>query len=190
MLSSEFMDFQIPCDCGQVLTVTEGSAGSQATCTCGRQVAVPSLGGLRQLAGLPAPRPIPEVVIEQLLLAGALPPHHNCVHCGMATANTLTIRVECERVWRRKSGESGLGGMMGLFISAWLLGPIAFLFREKTELHEFGRDKIYALPLPICADCRPMVSNDLAVWVSLERVPEYRRLLEKFPEAKVDVVAG
>lgn len=188
MLSSGFMDYQIPCGCGQVLTVTEGSAGSQATCACGRQVAVPSLGGLRQLAGLPAPRPSPELVIEQLLLAGALPPHHNCVHCGMATANTLTIRVECERVWRRKSNSS-LAGMIGLFLSA-CLGPIAVWVGGKSEVHEFGRDKIYALPLPICADCRPMVSNDLAVWVSLERVPEYRRLLEKFPEAKVDVVAG
>jgi hypothetical protein len=35
-----------------------------------------------------------------------------------------------------------------------------------------------------------MVSTELAVWASLERVPEYRRLLEKFPEARLEVLSG
>jgi hypothetical protein len=81
------MDYQLPCTCGEYLTVTEGSAGAQVKCVCGRIMTVPSLGGLRELAGEPAHQPAPEIVVEQMLLAGALPPNRNCVHCGLATAN-------------------------------------------------------------------------------------------------------
>jgi hypothetical protein len=123
-----------------------------------------------------------------MLLAGTLPPDRNCVHCGVATENLLKIRVECERAWRRGS-DSSLSGNVGLFLAA-CLGPIAWLFRGTDEVHEFGRDKIYDVPLPICPSCRAMVSTELAVWASLERVPEYRRLLEKFPEARLEVLSG
>ena len=182
------MDFQIPCDCGKVLTVTEGSAGTEVTCACGRNVRVPSLGGLRQLAGIVVPHPAPELVIEQMLLAGTLPPDRNCVHCGAATTDLLTVHVECERAWRRGS-DSTLSGNIGLFIGIFLK-PISFLLRAGDEEQVFGRDKIYDLPLPVCPSCRAKVSDELAIWTSLRRVPEYRRLLEKFPEAKVEVLPG
>ncbi len=41
------MEFQVACDCGNVLWVSEGMAGSSTTCSCGRTVAVPSLSALR-----------------------------------------------------------------------------------------------------------------------------------------------
>jgi hypothetical protein len=180
------MDYQLPCTCGEYLTVTEGSAGAQVKCVCGRIMTVPSLGGLRELAGEPAHQPAPEIVVEQMLLAGALPPNRNCVHCGLATANVVNIQVECERVWVHKSGGYGAAAFFALFISWWFAG-IALLFRDK-EVHEFGRDKIYALPLPVCPECRPMLNGGKAAKASLARVPEYRLLLEKFPEAKIDVL--
>src|SRR5213593_2963195 len=111
------MDYQLPCTCGEYLTVTEGSAGAQVKCVCGRTVTVPSLGGLRELAGQPAFQPAPEIVIEQLLLAGELPPSRNCVHCGLETANVVTVQVECERVWMYKSGGLGLATFLALFVS-------------------------------------------------------------------------
>src|SRR5262245_41381266 len=180
------MDYLLPCTCGQSVTVTEGSAGAQVKCVCGRTLTVPSLGGLRELAGEPAHLPAPEIVIEQMLYVGALPPDHRCVHCGLETADVVTVQVECERVWIHKKGGFWLTLFFGVFFS-WLFALIAMLARDK-EVHEFGRDKIYALPLPICPKCQPMLTGVEAARASLARVPEYRRLLEKFPEAKIEVL--
>jgi len=180
------MDYLLPCPCGQSVTVTEGSAGAQVKCTCGRTLTVPSLGGLRELAGEPAHLPAPEMVIEQMLYVGALPPDHRCVHCGLETADVVTIEVECERAWIRKKEGFGATLFLWLFVS-WWFALIAMLARDKG-VHEFGRDKIYGLPLPICPQCRPMLTNREAARASLVRVPEYRRLLEKFPEAKIEVL--
>jgi len=42
------MEFSVPCECGQHVTVSEGTAGTDVICRCGRTVHVPSLGNLRQ----------------------------------------------------------------------------------------------------------------------------------------------
>lgn len=42
--------FLLPCECGNQLVVTPAQAGRRIDCDCGRVVAVPTLGGLRQLA--------------------------------------------------------------------------------------------------------------------------------------------
>jgi hypothetical protein len=44
------MEYQLPCECGQMITVSEGSAGATIPCGCGRSVKVPSLSDLRLLA--------------------------------------------------------------------------------------------------------------------------------------------
>jgi hypothetical protein len=41
--------FLLPCECGQSIPVTAAQAGGRATCDCGRQNQVPTLGGLRKL---------------------------------------------------------------------------------------------------------------------------------------------
>ena len=43
------MNYQVPCTCGKLLTVTTGDAGSTVTCACGKPVEIP---GLRQLEEL------------------------------------------------------------------------------------------------------------------------------------------
>src|SRR5438445_485531 len=59
------MEFQIACDCGKGLAVTEGMAGSSVPCTCGRVVRIPSLRVLKEQAtlkpevGVPAPHRSP-----------------------------------------------------------------------------------------------------------------------------------
>ncbi len=42
------MEFSVPCECGQNVTVSEGAAGTEVNCPCGRIIHVPSLGMLRQ----------------------------------------------------------------------------------------------------------------------------------------------
>jgi hypothetical protein len=42
------MDFEIACSCGKRLTVTDGMAGTNTLCGCGRTVAVPALSDLRR----------------------------------------------------------------------------------------------------------------------------------------------
>jgi len=44
------MNFQLPCECGQRVVISEGMAGTSVRCACGRTVAVPSLGEIRRLA--------------------------------------------------------------------------------------------------------------------------------------------
>jgi rhomboid protease GluP len=44
------MEYQLPCECGRIITVSEGSAEASVPCTCGRQVPVPSLSELRLLS--------------------------------------------------------------------------------------------------------------------------------------------
>jgi len=46
------MEFSLPCECGQHVTVSEGAAGTDIPCKCGRTVHVPSLGMLRQYSVL------------------------------------------------------------------------------------------------------------------------------------------
>ena len=45
------MGYSVKCDCGRVLEVRAGDAGSRVTCDCSRAVAVPSLHVLRRTAG-------------------------------------------------------------------------------------------------------------------------------------------
>lgn len=44
------MAFEIPCECGRILVVGTGQAGSHLRCTCGKMVDVPSLRNLKAQA--------------------------------------------------------------------------------------------------------------------------------------------
>jgi hypothetical protein len=65
--------------------------------------------------------------------------------------------------------------------------PIRIWLREPEEEREYGRDKIYPLPLPVCSACRPKLNGAAAIKASLNKVQEYQMLLDKFPDAKVSV---
>jgi hypothetical protein len=171
-------EFRIDCSCGQRVTVTEGDAGGTLPCPCGRTVRVPSLHELRTQAGLTPYDLSPELVIENLLAAGKLPPTKTCVCCSKETDEILRVVTECERSWVRWTG-----GVTWAHLLAMILLPI-WLW-ERTERHEFGKDKIYSLPIPICLGCRPILRDTRSIKQALRKIPDYARLLDKFPKAKV-----
>lgn len=177
-----FLDFRVDCPCGKRTTVTEGDAGAMLQCSCGRAFQVPALHQLRSQTGLTPHALSPEVVIERLLLAGRLPPTRACAGCGEQTDEALKVVVECERSWVRQTG--------GVSWAALFLGLLPFIlvhifYRERPETKEFGKDKIYSLPLPVCLGCRPPLCDGMSIKHALRKVPDYARLLDKFPDAKV-----
>jgi hypothetical protein len=44
------MGYVLRCECGELLSVSDGMAGTQKACPCGRTIAVPALGELRRSA--------------------------------------------------------------------------------------------------------------------------------------------
>lgn len=179
------MEFQIDCPCGQKVTVNEGAADGMATCVCGRSVPVPALTELRVRAGLSPYHVSPELVIEHLLAAREIPWGQTCVRCGAATEELAEVVTDCERAWTKEVGTASWPAMVfaTLFMPMWAW-VIAF---QRGEERQYGKDKIYPLPLPICGACRPQLSSPKAVKDCLTVVPEYRHLLAKFPNAKVQV---
>jgi hypothetical protein len=181
------MEFFVPCSCGEFVTVTEGSAGTNATCVCGQPVQIPSLATLRQLAGMPAHQLSPETVIEHMLLARELPSSTSCAQCGVATDKVTMVRVECERVLQTNTQGATCFGVGG-----WLAAPYYAILHalernSDNDSLEYGRDKIYELPVPLCTKCQPSVTSPAALKMALARVPDYRNLLDKFPEANVSI---
>jgi len=139
-------------------------------------------------AGRPAYEPVPELVIETMLAQGQLPPERRCVECGKDTAEVVYVTTVCEREWSEAdNANSGFN-----FLLTWLfLGLIwAYLiraFQRNKASRTFGRDKVYPLPLPICEHCRPVLRGPERIKERLRRIPEYDRLLDKFPQAGVAV---
>jgi hypothetical protein len=109
------MAFEVACECGKKLPVTEGMAGSSVSCPCGRSVRVPSLSQLRDQADLIAepaeiaPRRSPGEqaalwVLGILVVSGL-------VFCGIPFSFAL-------------AGFAGFGYLVFLTGHLWLLGLI------------------------------------------------------------------
>jgi hypothetical protein len=174
------MEFQLRCGCGETITVTEAKAESEVLCRCGGTVPVPSFFELKRLAGVP---PVaPELAIERLLAAGRLPEETECVVCGVRTDDICRCWVDCEQAVVRPGGT----GLHPVSLLTALLGLVVFSSRRAEE---YGRDRLFYLPLRVCAGCRSgMLQHEPAVKTALGRVPLYRQLLEKYPHARVQLV--
>jgi hypothetical protein len=59
--------------------------------------------------------------------------------------------------------------------------------RQEEEEEPLDEDKIYHLPLTVCPHCRTHLRGELAIKEALRTVLAYRKLLDKFPEAGVNV---
>jgi hypothetical protein len=115
-----------------------------------------------------------------MLAAGELPPTKKCVCCGAETDEILRVVTEYERAWvERTGGFSWAAFLLSLFL------PVTIWYWERPGRHVIGRDKTYSLPLPICLGCRPMLRDPECIKQAMRAIPDYARLLDKFPEAKV-----
>jgi hypothetical protein len=177
------VEYQLGCECGADVTVEETAAGTTVPCRCGRRVAVPSLRELRRRAGMPGAGLSPDLVVETLLLAGKLPEEDHCVLCGVATDATLCCTTECELAFV-KTGQPSPWVYALAFLTFGLLG-VAVARASAREDREWGKDRIYPLPLRVCAGCRRGLTGEAEVKEAMARVPLYRRLLEKYPAARV-----
>jgi hypothetical protein len=165
--------------------VAEEAAGTTVPCYCGRPVQVPSLRELRRLAGVAEPPPSPELMVEALLLAGELPEERVCVLCGTATEGVVGCRTECEKA-RVESGKPPLWAVVAGFLTFGLLGAVLVRASTGPEV-EWGKDRVFDLPLRVCDGCRPRLTTPKELKDALRRVPLYGQLLGKYPRAKVSL---
>jgi hypothetical protein len=178
------MEVRIDCPCGEHVIVTDASAGATLTCSCGRPISVPSTPALRVAAGLSPYDYSPEQVLEYLLSAGRLPGTNVCIHCGFETDQVLDVYTECETQIRTNAGTP----LWFMLVTGFFL-PITFLlhlFRsEAGDVQWFGRDTKFLLPIPVCEHCQGLLRRRKLLKKCMQQIPEYRRLLEKFPQARV-----
>ena len=109
------MAFEIACECGKIIPVTEGMAGSSISCGCGRSLPVPSLSQLRSQVALVADpaddasrrSPTAQIVLWILgvLVVGSL------LFCG----------IPVSFAW---GGFAGFGYLVALTGHLWLLGLV------------------------------------------------------------------
>lgn len=177
------MQYELPCECGATVLVTEGSAGSRVACRCGRAVQVPSLKRLREMAGVPTHSP--EFVIERLLLANELPQETACALCGAETTGASYCMADCavRAMVERPRRWYELGNL------AWFLVGAAPYDVRTEAAREHGRDLIFRLPLRVCGACMPRLSEKDTLLRAVRRTELYRQLLERFPEARVSLAA-
>jgi hypothetical protein len=175
--------FRVDCPCGDHVLVSEGAAGCVFTCSCGKPIQIPSSIQLRLNAGL---KPIvpPEEVIEGMLYSGAVPGRGVCTHCSGETRNIVRVMAECERVFTRKSG----GFSWTILILSMIFLPLRIFHWETPQEQQFGSDKIYPLPVFVCDQCTSALSNAATLKRCLCRIPEYRDLFDKFPNAKFSLI--
>jgi hypothetical protein len=181
------MKYRVNCSCGDSVSVSETEAGSQVKWWCGRVVEVPSLRELRRQAGEPGPTVSPEMAIEALLLSGSLPEEEQCILCGVPTDGCVYCRTECERAYVRRSGSPTWARALA-FLTFGLLGYVVVSATPRLE-QEWGKDRIFSLPLRVCKGCRGRLTSTKAVKDAMCRVPLYRQLLKKFPGTKVSLPA-
>jgi hypothetical protein len=181
------MEIRIDCPCGERVTVTEASAGATLKCDCGRPISVPSTPALRVAAGLPPYDYSPEQVLGQMLSAGRLPGTNVCTHCGFETDQVLEVYTECETLYRTNTGMP----VWFTLITTLIHFPFGLLFRGTDgEVQCFGRDTKFLLPIPACEQCQGLLRRRKLLKQCMEQIPEYRRLFEKFPAARLKLRAG
>jgi hypothetical protein len=111
------------------------------------------------------------------LASGELPTSSSCVSCGESTTGVAFVQADCERAFVQKG--------------SWTINPLALLFgwlviRREGEARVLGRDKSYRLPIRLCERCHRLRGTKLRAAVVQE--PLYRRLLEKFPHARLSLL--
>jgi hypothetical protein len=181
------VDFNIDCPCGKQNTVSGGSAGATIVCACGQAITVPSLSKLREQAGLPPYDPGPLLLIQHLLATNQLPGTKLCAACGHETDRVVEVRAQCEKSYRTESNDRSFGVFAFWFLFFW---PVLLFKSRRRTVNEFGRDLVLSLPLPVCDFCRKSLKRRKAIKQAVQKIPLYGELLQKYPDAKLTLVAA
>jgi len=181
------VDFKIDCQCGKQNTVSGGSAGATIVCACGQAIAVPSLSKLREQAGLPPYDPGPLMLIQHLLATNQLPGTNRCGACEQETDRVVEVRAQCETGYRTESNDRSFGEVLFWILVFW---PVLLFKSRRRTVNDFGRDTVLSLPLPVCDGCRQSLGRRKAIKQAVQKIPLYGELLQKFPDAKLTLVAA
>jgi len=138
------MAFDVYCECGQPLAVSESDAGSSLACPCGRPVVVPLIVELRARRVMTSAATIGRR-IRRMIANNELPYAEECARCGdRMAARVVKTTVECERYRTRTTG-----GLRYIWIP--FLFHMWWTEEERTEL--LGRDTDMPAPISLCLDC-------------------------------------
>lgn len=139
--------FQVRCErCDKPHTVSAKQAGGSIHCSCGSDVAVPSLSQLRRTAGLGAYEKSVSERLLQLVFDDQLPTHHGCICCGDPRADRQNLVAVCERSYRKSEGGGAVAGSIGGI-------PFFFPLPGDATGEEVGRNVTVPLVFDICSSC-------------------------------------
>ncbi len=184
------MTFSLPCDCGNTLEVTAAEAGTDVVCSCGREVGVPLLSQLRQLAGQGAYETGTIDTIHRMIRDGELPYGDICAISGFPTSDSYDLYVQCESRWIKGpgSGRNLFAVLSVLFLPCWMIWALVAWALLDEKRRELGRDRGVYIPLRVRQEhhqqLRRMRSQS-KLRKLLRAVPIYATLLDEYPKARI-----
>ena len=120
-----------------------------------------------------------------MLLANRLPEGPECVLCGMTTVHCISYQTICEYAHVETGDRPKWQIVLATVTLGWLVGLL--LSRDRRAPREVGRDRVFTLPLRVCPGCGSGLTTKQAIKDAMARVPVYRRLLTKYPDAQIDI---
>jgi tetratricopeptide (TPR) repeat protein len=135
------MEYQVTCACGKVLWVSERTAGSSASCPCGREVPVPSLGELRGQAITAVPPPVPAPPPSHQPLPGAETP------AEIIAPTPITLRTERPGQPARAATVTAALTTHALWLlDTWRLEQVPLPALGDVEPRRRGRELVLLIP--------------------------------------------
>ena len=183
---------ELTCTCGRRVPVSASQCGTTATCVCGAEIAVPTLGSLRQRAGMDRLESGPISTIRRLEREGRLPDGDYCVVCEGRTSEIMMVHVECER--RLVQCRQGWWAVLeGIFFV--LPGPFGALLRRarweeaQREPESRGNDVVIDVPIRMHRDHGDELARGgkRALDRLLRRTPIYAALLDDYPASTLSL---
>jgi hypothetical protein len=185
------MNLSVQCECGKQLPVSATSAGSEASCSCGLRISIPTLSELRRNAGL-NPIPLNTVeTIQKLIRSNALPNEKTCPISGRIADTVVYFRVECESTWVKGREPLSVKWVVVYVLFFGWLGKLLATIRNDTPREELGRDVSVDVPIKVSEETLSRVLKMTAqrkLKKILKTNPIYAKLLSEYPRAVVSVI--
>ena len=166
------MAYHVICACGNQIIVELSEAGTSKNCQCGATANVPSLSALKNQAG--EEQLGPEMMIRYLYgeepVGGRV-----CARCNGTPIDRVWCLVECEASSTKKDSL-----LYWLFVG-WGSAVIES-YLKPSKVHDA---KVVEFYVSLCAACQETSAAANSLWGSLKTRPEFARLLEKYPNAKI-----